>query len=237
MSAETVRATLCDPVLIAVGVEHGFGRRGSRAPHATLFPTQVHGSRVVEAGAGLPSAGAEADAVLAREPGVAVGIVTADCVPILAASEDGAVVVAIHAGWRGLAAGVVEAGIEALRARAAGAPLRAAVGPCARGCCYEVDEPVRRALEGRCARDPGALLVPARAGHFQLDLGGLAARVLVEAGVPADRIGLTHCVCTICDADRFHSYRREGAAAGRLAHFIRRSGSQADRVDSPEGRS
>ena len=237
MSAGAPPGRLCDPVLTSLGIPHAFGRRGARAPEATFFPTQVHGTAVLEASAEPPPGRLEADAVVTRVPGRAVGVVTADCVPILLASEDGAVVGAIHAGWRGLAAGVIQAGVRAVGERASGAPLRAAVGPAARGCCYEVDEPVRRALE-RCAA-PGldALLLPGRPGRFQLDLAGLAARVLGAAGLSQDRVGLTHCVCTICDPDRFHSYRREGASAGRLAHFIQRPEAAPGRVDSPGGRS
>ena len=114
-----------------------------------------------DAGRGEP---VEADAIVSTTPGLAVGIVTADCVPILVASRDGSRVGAIHAGWRGLAAGVIEAGIEAMDVDVSG--LVAAVGPAARGCCYEVDEPVAEALAVRYAALLQEVLVPGRSGHL-----------------------------------------------------------------------
>ena len=214
--------SLCDPVLIAVGVPHGFGRKGSQVPERTVFTKQVHGVGVWQTGSSLEPASAEADALLSCEPGHSVGIVTADCVPILAAAEDASAVVAIHAGWRGMAAGVIEAGVRALEAQASTRPWVAAVGPAARGCCYEVDEPVRAGLAGRYSTLLEGVLEPRRSGRYQLDLSSLAVRILGSLGVDPTKIGVTHRVCTICDPDRFESYRRDGSAAGQLKHFITR---------------
>jgi YfiH family protein len=210
---------LCDPVLELLGTPHGFAERGAQPPDSTVFLRQVHGVRAVRAEdvGGRPAV--EADAITSQSAGLAIGIVTADCVPILAASAEGDRVVAIHAGWRGLAAGVIEAGIEALGVEAA--RLSAAVGPAARGCCYEVDEPVARALEARYAALLPGVLVPGRPGRYQLDLPALAGRVLTALGVAPDRLGLAHGLCTICTpGPRFESFRREGERAGRLRHFI-----------------
>ena len=212
---------LCDPVLIDLDIPHGFGCCGSQVPQFTAFPRQVHGIRVVEAAAWEPDQRPAADAVLSTPDQAEIGIVTADCVPILAACPDGVVVVAIHAGWRGLAAGVIEAGIHALQARVRDQPLTAAIGPAARGCCYEVDGPVRQALSERYPHwlEP-PILAEGRMGHFQLDLPALAIRILESTGIIDTCIGTAHCVCTICDPQQFESYRRDGAAAGRLNHFI-----------------
>lgn len=215
---------LCDPVLERAGVAHGFAERGAQPPDSTVFARQVHGVRAARAerwGAG-PSE--EADALVSQTPGLGVGVVTADCVPILVATADGQAVAAIHAGWRGLAAGVIEAGIGALGAPSAG--LCAAVGPAARGCCYEVDEPVVSALRARHSEllGEGVLAPGRRPDRHQLDLPRLAARVLAQLGLDPSRIGMTHCLCTICtrgpQGPRFESFRRDGAAAGRLRHFI-----------------
>lgn len=236
--AEGVEA-LCDPVLMDLGIEHGFGRRGSGVPDATFFPRQVHGTTVWcvesgETGTGQRSfeeeveeevgAEVEADAVVACEPGLPVGIVTADCVPLLASSADGSAVAAIHAGWRGLAAGVIERGLAMLQKKAPGSAIHLAIGPGARGCCYEVDEPVCRALGARYrAQLAGDVLRPVagRAGRHLLDLSGLAERIVADLGIPGMRLGVAHRVCTICDPRRFESFRRDGAGAGRLRHFIR----------------
>ncbi|MBK7949589.1 MAG: polyphenol oxidase family protein [Deltaproteobacteria bacterium] len=210
---------LCDPVLEGLGVGHGFAERGAQVPDYTVFPHQIHGVGVVRGEALRAGAPSEADAIVSTTPGVAIGIVTADCVPILVASADGGCVAAIHAGWRGLAAGVIEAGIEAMGQRVGG--LRAAVGPAARGCCYEVDEPVAAALARRYEGLLAGVLVPGRPGRHQLDLPALAARVLARIGVGSDRIGAAACLCTICTpGPRFESFRRDGPASGRLRHFI-----------------
>lgn len=225
---------LCDPVLEAIGTPHGFAERGAQAPDSTVFLRQVHGIRAVRAEDCTGGQVVEADAIVSRTPGLAIGIVTADCVPILAASAGGDRVAAIHAGWRGLAAGVIEAGIEALgveRSR-----LSAAVGPAARGCCYEVDEPVARALRVRYAASLPGVLVAGRPGRYQLDLPALAGRILGGLGVAPERLGMAHCLCTICaPGPRFESFRRDGERAGRLRHFIRaaeRSGAP-DRIGTP----
>jgi hypothetical protein len=202
------------------GVEHGFGVRGAIDPPDVRRPRQVHGTRVVTAEQCAAGEPAQADAVLCLEPGVAVGIVTADCLPILAASADGRAVVAIHAGWRGLAQGVIEAGITAL-ARAGASGILAAVGPHVGACCYEVDAPVLTALSGRYGDALEAAIRPGRVGHAWLDLGLLAREALTRSGVAAEAIGLLTNACTSCDRRRFHSYRRDGARSGRLLHFVR----------------
>ena len=239
--------TLCDRVLIQAGWPHGFGTRGSQVPENTFFPKQVHGIRVAQVRArgardmedspnarwpaGAEEEAEEADAVLGSGPGDPVGIVTADCVPILVAGESGSGLgaAAIHAGWRGFAAGVIEAGVDALLESAGdssgrrdrAATLSAAIGPAARGCCYEIDAPVRQALGERYAAwlEP-PILVPGRAGHFLLDLPALAEEVLLGLGLRRESIGAEHRLCTICHPDLFESYRRDGAQAGRLRHFI-----------------
>jgi YfiH family protein len=162
----------------------------------------------------------EADVIVCDRPGVAVGVVTADCVPILLASADGRSVAAVHAGWRGLCAGVVAAGVAAL----AGPPAAGAIGPHVGACCYEVDAPVLDAVRSRFGPDPPAGAVrPGRAGHAWLDLGILVAAELARAGVPRRAIGRAAVACTACDSERFHSYRRDGPDAGRLVHFVRSS--------------
>jgi hypothetical protein len=205
------------------GISHGFGRRGSQIPEKTKFPRQVHGIGVVTANDWAAAEAPPGDAILSSDRASSVGIVTADCVPILASVARGSRVAAIHAGWRGLAAGVIEAGLAALAETGPERDFVAAIGPAARGCCYEVDEPVRQALAQRYADwlEP-AILVPGRGGRYQLDLPLLATRILIEIGVEPQHLGTTHRVCSVCDAERFESYRRDGEAAGRLRHFIAR---------------
>jgi YfiH family protein len=212
---------LRDPVLAERGVRHGFGVRGQAPPAGLVRVRQVHGARVWRAEPGAGSEGVEADAILCQTPGLAVGVVTADCVPLLLADAAGRRVAAVHAGWRGLAAGVVTAALGRLAdTGAAPADLVAAIGPHAGPCCYEVDDPVLDALRQRIGRAADAAARPGRPGHAWLDLGALVAAALAAAGVPAGSLGRAAAACTVCDPERFASYRRDGPRAGRLVHFV-----------------
>jgi hypothetical protein len=200
--------------------EHGFGVRGAPEPPRLARPRQVHGTAVVRARAADASLG-DADAVWSDTPGVAVGVVTADCVPILLAAPGAHVVAAVHAGWRGLADGVIAATLGALGAAGVAAgSLAAAVGPCIGLCCYEVDAPVLARLRARYGGALDAAAVETRPGHARVDLGALA-RVELAAALPPDAVAVLPDACTRCDGVRFESYRRDGARAGRLLHWIR----------------
>ncbi|HXR29095.1 MAG TPA: polyphenol oxidase family protein [Solirubrobacteraceae bacterium] len=166
---------------------------------------QVHGAHV-RWNATLPApdpprAGRdEADGQATAVTGLGTIVLAADCMPV-ALGADGAVAM-LHAGWRGLAGGVLEEGVRLLRERGARGGLCAVIGPCAGGCCYEVGPDVRRAL-GR----PGGV------GRARIDLRALAEERLLAAGLAR----VEHApACTICDA-RFFSHRREGGRAGRQA--------------------
>jgi len=213
------------PLLARAGIEHGFGTRAARPPDRLLRPKQVHGARVIrlndvsEAVAAAGGLLGEADAIVSAAPGRPVGVVTADCVPILIATPSGCVA-AVHAGWRGLAAGVIGAAVEVLAELAPDAHAAlAAIGPHVGCACYEVDAPVLEALVPRFGPALDAAIEATRPGHWQLDLGQLVRRELERAGVAAARIGALDDACTACDRERFHSFRRDGPHAGRLFHF------------------
>jgi YfiH family protein len=213
---------LTHPLLARAGVAHGFGVRGAPEPAGLLRPRQVHGREVATPAEFRPAAAPpEADAIVSREPGVPVGVATADCVPILCASLGGELVGAVHAGWRGLARGVVAAGVDAMRRSDARAEIVAVIGPHIGPCCYEVDGPVLDALRRELGDEPVAKAsAPTRPGHARIDLGALSAVALARAGVAPARIAQLPSCCTRCDPTRFHSYRRDGARAGRLIHHI-----------------
>jgi purine-nucleoside/S-methyl-5'-thioadenosine phosphorylase / adenosine deaminase len=141
----------------------------------------------------------EADGHALAAQGLAAMVLTADCIPV-ALGAHGAVA-ALHAGWRGLAAGVLEQGVGALREVGGRGDMVAVVGPCAGACCYEVGEEVHAAFAGT-HRD-GRLI----------DLRAIAHEKLLEAGVAQV---FDFKACTICD-ERFFSHRREGIRAGRQA--------------------
>ncbi|MGI8428977.1 MAG: polyphenol oxidase family protein [Solirubrobacteraceae bacterium] len=163
---------------------------------------QVHGVKV--ATADWRSQPCEADGLATAVPGLAPMVLSADCLPIALAGQ-GAVAM-LHAGWRGLVAGVVREGVGALRGLGAGGPFAAAIGPGAGPCCYEVGEEVRAAFSS-CS---GAL-----AGGRRLDLKAAARETLALAGVTCVYdVGL----CTICsDPSLFFSHRRDGGVTGRQA--------------------
>ena len=98
------------------------------------------------------------------------------------------------------------------------------MGPRIGGCCYEVDAPVFDALRQRFGADLDGAVEPTRPGRGRLDLGVLVRLDLAGHGIAEATIDLLPDVCTHCDADRFHSYRRDGAAAGRLVHYIAAAG-------------
>ncbi len=208
---------LRDPLLEEWG-EHGFGLRGSPELPGLVRPRQVHGCTVARVREGVAEPEA-ADAIVAGDS-AAVGVVTADCVPILLMADGGIHAAAVHAGWRGLAAGVVEASVDALRACGARS-LRAALGPHIGPCCYEVDEPVVEPLRERLGEGLEGALAPSRAGHTMLDLGAAVRAALRGAGLAREAIGADATACTRCDPERFHSYRRDGSRAGRLVHWVR----------------
>jgi hypothetical protein len=175
---------------------------------------QVHGAAVVPAQCAGESP--EADASWTRETGVACAVLTADCLPVLFCDREATVVAAAHAGWRGLAAGVLEATVRALPV--APARLQAWLGPAIGPGAFEVGPEVRDAfLAGVAGRGMAGAFVPAaRSGHFYADIYQLARLRLRAAGVPAVYGG---DFCTFNDSQRFYSYRRDGLT-GRMATLI-----------------
>jgi YfiH family protein len=183
-------------------------------PHPPRWLRQVHGARVVEADSleGRP----EADAGIARRPGTVCAVLVADCIPVLLADRAGTTVAIAHAGWRGLAAGVIEntARRMAVDPRGLIAYLGPGIGPGA----FEVGADVRDAFLARDAR-AAAAFTPHAAGKWLADLFLLARERLRRAGVGEIHGG---ALCTHSDARRFFSYRRE-RTTGRMAAMIWRS--------------
>ncbi len=175
--------------------------------------TQVHGAAV----AGPDDApGCTADARYADRPDVVCAVLTADCLPLLLCSDDGRQIAAVHCGWRGLAAGIV--GQTVARITGPSAALSAWLGPAIGPAAFEVGDDVRDAFVNA---DPGATACfvaggsgPAR--RWLADLFDLTRRALAAAGVQRVHGG---GVCTVADAERFYSYRRDGVT-GRMASLI-----------------
>jgi YfiH family protein len=176
-------------------------------PADPVWLRQVHGTRVVDADRRpvLP----EADGSVARGTATVCVVRMADCMPVLLSDVEGCVVGAAHAGWRGLAGGVIEATIAAMQVPAS--RLLAWLGPAIGPGAYEVGEEVRRAFAGY-----ESAFRPTRPDHWRLDLYAVARERLAKAGVPAVYGGN---FCTFTESERFFSYRRDHAAA-RMAAFV-----------------
>jgi YfiH family protein len=183
----------------------------ARLPSAPLWLDQVHGSRVIDAAEWRP--GIEADGIVARRPGIVCAVLTADCLPVLFANRNATVVAAAHAGWRGLAAGVLAATV----ARMGEAPgeLLAWLGPAIGQPAFEVGDEVRAAFLAVDPAHAGSFERNKR-GRWQADLYGLARRQLAALGLVCVTGGGW---CTHGDAERFFSHRRE-APCGRQASAI-----------------
>lgn len=208
-------ATHCGDEPAAVGLN----RRRLRAclPAEPAWLHQVHGAVVADLHARSEAGEPAADASVASRPGVVCAVLVADCLPVLMAAGDASAVAAVHAGWRGLAGGVIEAAAAALRARAAdGRRIVAWLGPCIGPAAFEVGAEVREQLcdgDGHCA--PMFKQAPAR-GKWLADLPALARRRLARAGVASVCGG--HW-CTVADPARFYSFRRDGVT-GRMAACV-----------------
>ena len=227
------------PILSQVeGLAHLFTVRGSAAPEALaaalgrpapiLSLRQVHGAevRVVDGrsvssartSASAPPALLEGDALVVAEPGLAVAVWVADCVPVLICDETTRTAAAVHAGWRGTVKGIVGAAIAMLRSRFGADPgdLRMAIGPCIGRCCFEVGDEVGEALLAAFP-DAEACIVPGAKKRIDLvEANRLQAQA---AGVRAERIQAAG-LCTMCRPDLLESYRRGRGRAGRMAGII-----------------
>lgn len=177
---------------------------------------QVHGTMVVDAATGN---GARADASVCHQPGFACAVLTADCLPVLLCARDGSAVAAAHAGWRGLAEGVLESTVVAMRR--APSQILAWLGPCIGPTAFEVGHEVRDAFcatpaAGQMSAVRACFRKSARAGHFLADLQGLARQRLAALGV----VRITaDSRCTLSSPETFFSYRRDGDT-GRMASLI-----------------
>ena len=180
-------------------------------PAEPLWLKQVHGVVVVDAAQG--GAEPEADGAFAAQPGAVCAVLTADCLPVLLCNREGTKVAALHAGWRGLVGGVIEAGVKAMGIP--GNELLAWLGPAIGPVSFEIGPEVRTAFMEHDAQAAQAFRA-AREGKYLADIYLLARQQLQSLGVTAVYGG---GFCTVTERARFFSYRRDGAT-GRMASLI-----------------
>lgn len=183
------------------------------APGAQLVSLhQVHSALAVEAGDWPDSQRPEADALVTNRPGVAIGVLTADCAPLLFEDVEAGVIGAAHAGWKGALTGVIGATVDLMEKLGASRDrISAAVGPCIARRSYEVDDAFRARFEA-ADRENGAFFTDGRPGHAFFDLEGYCLARLAAAGVTrAEGLGAD----TRADDARFFSYRRTTLAGER----------------------
>lgn len=205
----------CDAFQEFIWQSHGFGTVNAN-PTADVTLRQIHSNHVLNA-TGLKDREAEGDALVSDQVGVSIAVRTADCVPILLLDSSRRAVAAVHAGWRGTVAEVVKCTVQQMSRDFSTKPadLFAAIGPCIRGCCYDVGEDVARQFVS-IFPEWGADCLPRK-----IDLADANRRQMETAGIAPDRI-FDSCFCTMHQAEQFYSYRREPANPGRLLASISR---------------
>ena len=169
------------------------------------------------------------DALVSNVPQILLTVKTADCVPVLIADSKTGAFAAVHAGWRGTSASIVLGAIKQLQSEygARAEDLRAAIGPAANSCCYEVGREVIDRFKERFP-ESGHLFTPTRDGHARIDLQTANRDQLAGAGVNLERIHIAS-LCTMDRTDLFFSYRREKSVHGRVGRLMSVIGTQGNR--------
>ena len=183
---------------------------------ATYFPVQKHTNKIHVLEADIRPV--TADAVLTNRRAILIGVQAADCVPVLIYDKDKKVVGAVHAGWRGTAAGILKNTIETMQKRFASLPedMLIAIGPSIRQCCYEVGAEVKDAVEKAAS---GSIHYHELNGKYFIDLSSVNKIQALSIGVPEKNIWQSD-ECTCCNPGRFHSYRYAKDSKGRQGGFI-----------------
>lgn len=196
-------------------LDHGFGTRNSAPPVWPIATVrQIHSVEIIDA-AGVTGERGAADALISNTAGLAVGVRTADCLPILLVDTKHRAVAAVHAGWRGTVGGIAERAISLLQQMYGTNPdeVRAAVGPGIGKCCFEVGPEVAREFSRWHPE-----LAATDAKH-RLDLVDINHRQLKGAGVKPENISLSD-LCTVDRIDILYSFRKEREKAGRMLAWI-----------------
>lgn len=206
---KVVSQNVCD-MKLAVGIHDG----------RIVTMKQVHGDKIVEVKDKKLKEAGEADGMITAETDIYLGVLTADCVPILFVAPKNKLLAAVHAGWRGTLAGIAEKAARLFtdQLHVSSDKIEVALGPTIGSCCYEVKDDVAVPLLKRWGGTAQAS-IQKRNGKTYLDLRQLNRSVLSQAGIPETNI-FQIGPCTSCSPDDFFSYRRERSETGRQISFI-----------------
>ncbi len=187
--------------------------------------SQVHGNEVLviesHMGQGTKFLSLERDALVTDQPGLALAVLTADCVPVALYDPEKRVVAMIHSGWRGTCSRVAASALEAMHEKFGSDPqnVLAGIGPYIGPCCYKVDAPVYNAASEEFGDTARGFFQNAEPGQYLFDMKAAIVQTLVQSGVKAGNIGISG-LCTACREDLFFSHRASGPATGRQLNFI-----------------
>lgn len=196
------------------------------APESIVSRHQIHSTRVVYADRSMCGEGyfkitdAECDGYVTDIPGVAIGVKTADCVPILFCDTSAGVIGAVHAGWRGTASGIAAECVGKICALGASAKsIRAAVGAAIHFCCYEVGEDFRESVTALAGTDMANEFIRVQDGRLHADIVGMNRRILLESGMVSENIDISE-LCTCCHPELFFSHRYSHGKRGTMLSVI-----------------
>lgn len=193
---------------------------------SVISRTQIHSARVVYASEDMRGEGyfkespEGCDGYVTDKTEVALGIKTADCVPILFCDADARVIGAVHAGWRGTASGIAAECVKAMCSLGANAKnIRAAIGPAIHFCCYEVGEDFVASVTELAGAQMAREFIRGHEGKLHADIVGMNRRILIESGMCEDSIDVCEC-CTCCEPAIFYSHRFSGGTRGTMLSVI-----------------
>lgn len=193
---------------------------------SVISRTQIHSAKVIYAdenmrGEGYFSESPEGcDGYITDKTGVALGIKTADCVPILFCDADAHIIGAVHAGWRGTASGIAAECVKAMCSLGANAKnIRAAIGPAIHSCCYEVGEDFVASVTELAGAQMAREFIRGRGGKPHADIVGMNRRILLESGIPKQGIDICE-YCTCCEPSLFYSHRFSRGIRGTMLSVI-----------------
>jgi len=201
---------------------HGFGEKtdgDDRLTSQIIIPKQCHGNHVeivTKTQNQLIRRIPQCDALVTADPGVALTVVTADCVPIIFSDANAHVIGIAHAGWRGTLGNIVERVILRMVERGASTEhIHVAIGPCIHACCYNIYGERKEQFEQAFSTD----IIQVRNGQFFLDLVQANRELLLRGNIVEEHIDIID-MCTSCDKDCFYSYHRDGEIQGEMQSFI-----------------